>query len=612
MSEGPSQNTVKQALQFLAKTKDLPSDKQKRFARDIGQALGTLVKASKSFIPALGSFVHVRNEPFTRNLPAMLEDVFSTRIVPRSLLKTARQVGKSTSSAVKTIIMSAIIPFFQTLTVTPQWEMTRRYSSNYIRPLLEYSPVGAMMLNSNCEKNVLQRTLTNQSMMHFSFAFLDCDRVRGIPADRVHADEVQDIDPAFLPEIERTMDRSKWRISDYSGTPKTFDNTMHGLWEKCSQGEWLIQCDCKYTNNPHVEADGFKMVGDKTLVCAKCANPIDANSGYWHHEHNERMNDFVGWHIPQIILPFHYENARNWQMITRAIAGGVSPRILYNEIFGESYDFGTKLVTETDLKRASVLPIPMAFDTARRLIRSYMFRVVGIDWGGRGKDELSMTKLAVIGMRPDGRCDVLWGENLSRYTDPGAEVHRVMEVYKAFNCNMLAHDAAGTAGMRDVLMSHSGFPMEHVMPISYVSAWAQDMMTYHEPNNRVRWAYYSLDKTRSLALTAECIKHGYLFFPQYESIKHLASDFLALVEEKSASRRGSDVYLIRRAQSLSDDWAHAVNLALMAIFHTQGTYPDLVNAVRVYDEATLREFHPDDPSMAQWNARNPADDLQYL
>jgi len=612
MAQQVSQSAVQEAFNFLYAHKNLPKDKQKRHAKEIGKALTIVIQATESFVPALGSLIHVRGEPFTRHLPPMLEDVFSTRIVPRSLLMTARQIGKSTSSAVKTILMSAIIPFLQTLTVTPQFEMTRRYSSNYIRPLLEYSPVGGMMVNSSCEKNVLQRTLTNQAMMHFSFAFLDCDRVRGIPADRVHADEVQDIDPAFLPEIERTMDRSKWRIADYSGTPKTFDNTMNGLWEKSSQGQWLIPCDCKYTNNPMLEADGFKMIGDRTLVYAKCNHPIDSNNGYWYHEKNDRMNEFISWHIPQIILPFHYENFRNWKMIRDAVAGGVSQRILYNEIFGEPYDFGAKLITETDVKRACVLPVPMQWDTARKLVKSYKFRALGVDWGGRGEDEMSMTKVAVLGMRPDGRVDTLWGENLSRFTDPGAEVHRCIEIYKAFNCNMFAHDAAGTAGMRDVLLSHAGFSMEHVMPISYVSAWAQNMMTYHEPNERIRWSYYSLDKTRSLALTAECIKHGYLFFPQYDSIKHMASDFLALVEEKAASRRGSDVYLIRRAQSQSDDWAHAVNLALMCIFHTQGEYPDLVNAVRTYDESVLSELHPDNVNLSDWNKRDPNKDLDYL
>lgn len=607
-----SQSALTSAREFVRWVWTLPEKEQKKHAKDVAVATSYIINKTESLIPLLGSLLHVRGRPFTEGLPPMLEDIFRVRVVPKSVLKAARQIGKSTSQSAKTIIMSAMIPYFNTLTVTPQFEMTRRYSSNYVRPLLEYSPVGSMMLNSSCEKNVLQRTLTNQSMMHFSFAFLDCDRVRGIAADRVHDDEVQDIDGDFLDEIERTMDRSKWRIADYTGTPKTFDNTIHGLWMNSSMGEWIIPCDCGYHNNPNIEADGIRMIGDKTLVCAKCNNPINANNGNWYHEHPDRIYKFIGWHVPQIIMPVHYTDKRKWAEILEAKHGGIAKRIFFNEIMGESYDFGTKPITETDLKRASVLPVDMNFRTATKLVKAYKYRALGVDWGGRGENELSMTKLGVLGLRPDGRSDVLYGENLSRFADPGAEVARVIEVYKSFSCDILAHDAAGTAGMRDVFFSHAGFPMDHVMPISYVSAWAQDMITYHEPNERIRWSYYSLDKTRSLILTMECIKHGYLFFPRYDSCKHLLADFLALVEEKSESRRGSDIYLIRRAQSLSDDFAHAVNLALMSIFHTQDAYPDLVKAVKApIDDQTMSLMSPENLSMSDWN-KSEDDDVEII
>lgn len=412
----------------------------------------------------------------------------------------------------------------------------------------------------------------------------------------------QDVASEFIPEIARTMDRSKWRIEDYTGTPKTLDNIMETLWVKSSQAEWLTPCSCGYTNNPRTDADGLKMIGDKTIVCAKCKSQIDPRYGYWYHNKPEIASEFVGWHIPQIIMPFHYEVPRNWKEIVAAKNGAVSKRIFFNEILGESCDVGAKLITESDLRKASNLPVRMDYNSARKLITGYGMIGLGVDWGGRGEDELSRTKAAVMGMRPDGRCDCLYAEDMSNLTDPGEEVARTLQLFHDFNCKILAHDAAGTAGMRDVLMNHARFPRKNIMPMSYVSAWSKEVISYHEANDRLKWPHYSVDKTRSLLLTIECIKHGFIFFPQWESMDGFLKDFLALIEEKVDTRRGADTYLVRRAKGLCDDFSHAVNFAMMALFHTSGKFPDLVNTMAVFSAAymqTLEELNADQP-LDEW------------
>lgn len=569
---------------------------------DYGKKLGKLISESGSFLPAMAWLILVKNRPFTEGLPPALETLFRLRMLPRSVLKSGRQIGKSTSQAGRTIILSACIPFFQTLTVTPQFELTRRYSNNYVRPLIDNSPISALMLDLSCENNVLQRTFINQSVMHFSFALLDAERVRGIPADRVHFDEVQNIEAGLIDEIIQTMGRSKWRVQDYTGTPKTLDNVMEALWLQSSKAEWLIPCGCGHVNNPHVEADGLKMIGDETIVCGKCYKPVDPSQGYWYHNSPEKMNNFIGWHVPQFIMPFHYTDARNWKIIVDAKNGSVSKRIFYNEILGESCDIGAKLVTETELRKASQLPVMMSYSTGRKVTSAYGFISLGVDWGGRGEDELSRTKAAVLGMRTDGRCDVLYAEDMSNMEDPGQEVARTIQLFHDFNCKVLAHDAAGTAGMRDVLLNHARFPRNQIMPMSYVSAWSKDLLFYHQASDKIKWPHYSLDKTRSLLLTTECIKHGFVFFPIWESMERFLRDFLALVEEKSESRRSGDVYLIRRAKGQCDDFAHAINFALMAVYHSNNRYPDLVNTIPAFSAQyleTLEEMNKE-RAMEDW------------
>jgi len=72
--------------------------------------------------------------------------------------------------------------------------------------------------------------------MHFSFAFRDCTRVRGLKVNEISYDEWQDFDPAFEPIINETMSGSKEvGIIQYTGTPKTTDGPLETKWLQSSQ-----------------------------------------------------------------------------------------------------------------------------------------------------------------------------------------------------------------------------------------------------------------------------------------------------------------------------------------------------------------------------------------
>jgi hypothetical protein len=245
----------------------------------------------------------------------------------------------------------------------------------------------------------------------------------------------------------------------------------------------------------------------------------------------------------------------------------------------------------------------MDLKKAQIISQDYAFTALGVDWGGRGEESLSFTKAAIIGIRPSGHLDLLYGENLAYLTDAGEEVYRVINLYKAFGCHVLAHDAGGTAGMRDVLLAHAGFNMSTVMPMCYVPAWAKEIVTYHDTTETIRRPYYEVDKTKSLLLAVLCIQNGIVSFPRWESCQDLLKDFLALIEEKTETRRGGDVYLVRRSASQCDDFAHALNFAMMATFHVKGQWPDLVGAVkyRSLTQEQMSDLNPEQPTLEDWN-----------
>ena len=171
--------------------------------------------------PLLPLLLEIRGKPYHLHDHFPFAPFFRTRMPRRTLLKTGRQVSKSTSLAAQGVLFSNCIPYFSTLYITPLFEMVRRFSQNYVRPFIETSPVVDLFLGPNTINSVLQRSFRNRSQMLFSFASSDAERTRGISADKNVVDEVQDMDISFLPVIHETISASKeWGLIQYAGTPK--------------------------------------------------------------------------------------------------------------------------------------------------------------------------------------------------------------------------------------------------------------------------------------------------------------------------------------------------------------------------------------------------------
>jgi hypothetical protein len=294
--------------------------------------------------------------------------------------------------------------------------------------------------------------------MYFSYAFLDAERTRGIPADKNVIDEVQDMNFDFLQIIHETLSGSPWGLMQYAGTPKSLDNTMERLWTDSSQAEWVMKCrtaGCGHWNVPALSHDLFDMIGpwhreisqdNPAVVCAKCRKPLDPRRGRWVHSHPERRWSFAGYHVPQIIMPMHYGDPEKWDVLVGKMQGrkNTTPTTFLNEVCGESCDAGSKLVTVTDLKAAAVLPwqnrIKDFMAKVPNLRRRYTHRVLAIDWGGgggrlgnskkRGEDErlrTSYTTYAALGMRPDGKVECFWGHRSLRTHDYEYEARLAVE-----------------------------------------------------------------------------------------------------------------------------------------------------------------------------------------
>lgn len=207
--------------------------------------------------------------------------------------------------------------------------------------------------------------------------------------------------PEPVPIISESMSGSrKWRFTLYAGTSKTLDGTLERVYNRSSRGEWDIKCpSCGKENLASASEDLLNMIGPKGLICGKrkCSHALDTRQGFWLHEFPDRLDNNSGWHIPQPILPMHCEDARAWKDLLRK-QKEYRESVFLNECLGEACDIGTKLITLTQIKKASVLPIRNNLNQAIRYHqkkRRYVDMAIGIDWGERrGRRPLSSSAAA--------------------------------------------------------------------------------------------------------------------------------------------------------------------------------------------------------------------------
>lgn len=564
-------------------------------------------KVSTSMVAALPMLLRLRGRPYTLQDHFPMEPIFRTEMPIHFLLRCGRQVSKSTTFAAQGVVQSGCTPFFNSLFVTPLFEQCRRFSSNYVRPFITDSPIYHAIVDRKCEQSVLQRSFKNRSIMFFSYCLKDADRVRGISADKVTVDEVQDIEWDLLPIVLETMSASPWAVMQASGTPKTLDNTIEYLWHRTSQAEWVTRCKaCNHWNIACMAQDLLRMIGKETVVCAKCERPINPRpafhpknpgTGFWLHAFDDRAVEFPGYHAPQIIFPMHFANPRKWQLLRQKMDPAHTPRhVFINEVLGEGADAGTKLVTQADILRACKI-----YGKVNKIIEalknkgSYLDVAIGLDWGGstapygtgrahlllKPEEGQSYTVLSIVGLKHNGKIDVLY---LYKFDLIGNHLEEAKACLQAWNdvdqgrnSTLFCHDFGGAGSVRETLMIQSGLPPHLVFGCVYAHAPQMHMLEPKDKGGRLWW---TVDKARSLIFLCQALKSGFVGLPDYETSKHLLKDFLALMED-TVERPGTfNITRVIRKPGIPDDAVHSINVAALGLWRRHG-YPSFKDILSV-------------------------------
>ena len=568
--------------------------------RDIYQYADQVMQRTQNMHPMLPLMFRYNSEPVTLDMHEPFEMAFYHNRPRRMILKCARQVGKSFQQALIVLLRAIMIPNWNLLYTTPQFDQVRRFSTLYIKALIEESPIKRALYRKGFSAQVLQRTFANNSTLFFNYAMRDANRTRGTNTNENFYDEVQLMLRDVLEILAQTMGGSKYgEYEAYAGTPLTPSNVIDQLYNASTMSCWMIPCRwCGHENRASVEFDLLKMIGPvhddigegfPGLVCARCSKreiknikPIYPEDGRWYHRKPENRDSFLGMHIPQPIMPWHAYSRDRWLQLTNRLAGG-SQATVFNECLGESADSSVKPISELDLRRAAVLGHNgHSLHEAMEKVRSgnYLYLVLGIDWGGGGIKGISRTKAAILGFNRDGKTDVLYGEDLNYAHNPFEEVRVLSMLANLFRVDIIAHDVGGGIGTdRESMLHQSGAVEAEIMAMSYTGTLRSAVVRLHPitDNNPLEW--YSVDKAASLTFTCQAIKQGHIRLFNFDYVNKdnpgLLMDFTALYNEISHRPSGSDVLIVDREEGMSDDFAQAVNLAAVAIWSKFEVWPKL-------------------------------------
>lgn len=502
----------------------------------------------------------LRGEPYSLRDHVQFRDFFSNAYTRNTIFLCGRQVGKSMSLSRSEILDCITTPNLQLLYVAPLQAQAQRYSTLYIKEAISSCPFAVKLQSKELEgvladsqimKAVGHQSFANGAGLQLMYAKTSPDRARGIFADRIDFDEIQDQLFDSVPIISQSLKASKYGIRKFTGTAKTLDNTIERLWQQSSKREWVMKCPhCGYENIPNKDGGIMNMPQPDGMHCVnpRCRGRLDVRAGRWIAFSPERDDSFRGYHIPQVVLPLMVENPASWDPIWHDI-NNLPESLVMQEVFGISESSGTRIIDEMHIRKQSTLP---TMEVLRNNLDRYVMRLSGIDWGGA--EQNSFTVHVIIGIRVDGRVDVLYAQRYHAF-DPDRMFANIAKACRLYDAEWVAADYG--LGFQNNLILMNRFGLK-VVQMNFVR---QNTPLGFSTDNRGndRW---TIDKTSGLRAMFMAIKYGRVYFPPYLEFEPYTADLLSPYEH-IVETSGITHIVYMRDPARPDDFAMALCFVLM-------------------------------------------------
>jgi hypothetical protein len=496
-------------------------------------------------------------------------------ISPASLTAMCgRQVGKSVGLAAIMSANSIANPYFTTLFTSPLSAQTSRFSTQYLEPFLNSPFIRKHFIDGDSKKNVFQRTFSNGSNITLSYCETesDSDRVRGVSADALYCDEIQDMSLEALPVLAETLSASEFGYRRYTGTAKGESNSLTIMFKRSNMMEWVVKCtSCGHYNIPS-NLDNCLLIlrsNPDGPGCIKCGSLLDTHKGEWIAA-VPTEKDHIGMHIPQFFIPAR-NTPKKWRELLYK-AKTYSSVKLANEVCGLPVGAGGRPISRQEAMSCCNSERKSFEKSFPRDNRGILVTVLGVDWSVTGSSK-SYTVLSVLGYDFSGKSYLLYSQKLDGI-DILEQVRRVMQVYTQFNCSMIGSDR-GVGVLQGQLMQQE-LGVEKVSMVNYVAAKSQ-----------LKWdrlgLFYSADRTMNIDTIILKMKMAGQKFetPCWDIMSEFWADALCMFEEETISGRR----VFRKDEDHPDDWLHSIVFANIAYMIVKGdfTYVEK-DAVQVDDK----------------------------
>lgn len=322
--------------------------------------------------------------------------------IEEGMIMSGRQVEKSTTNSTKMGTLTLLIPHFKALYFAPLTSQVREFSKERIGKIYEYSQGQAVKQNfigKHDSQAVQFKEFRNGSVNYFKHCYGTGDNIRGITVNGVWGDEIQDIHIDAIPVIKETQAHAldagaRMRVTWYTGTPKTFSNTIQQYWDRSTQSEWIIKC-------PHCgkyQIMGVKNLEPTKFVCRKCKMELPKEciiNGFWMELQPNRK--LKGYRISQLMVPW-IQAEDIWDKYTT-----YSPDKFHNEVLGRSYENAEKPFNSLILNQISANDYSLYRRAEGEFsnTKNYM----GVDWG---TGEKSFTVVTIYSYNIAGKYQMLY------------------------------------------------------------------------------------------------------------------------------------------------------------------------------------------------------------
>jgi hypothetical protein len=354
--------------------------------------------------------------------------------IEEGMIMSGRQVEKSTTESTHMANYTLLIPYFKALYFAPLTDQVRTFSRERIGRLYDYSQENVIkkdFIDKNNAQAVMLKEFSNGSVNYFKHCFELGDNIRGITVNGIWGDEIQDIHIDALPVIKETQAHAleagaKMRVTWYTGTPKTYSNTIQQYWDKSTQNEWVVKCShCgKY------QIMGVKNLSPRAFLCVKCQVELERLSiinGRWYALQTGKK--LQGFRISQLMVPWIRADDI-WEKYTT-----YSSEKFHNEVLGRSYENAEKPFNPLILAQISNNDLRL-YPRAENVFANTK-NFMGIDWG---KGEKSFTVVTIFSHSPlTGKFQMLYCKRYqtSQELDPDYQVRDIsnlMVIFKVCYC----------------------------------------------------------------------------------------------------------------------------------------------------------------------------------